>query len=217
MKFRLAPGLSLIVACCLALTACSSMPDAAHLALLQEAQAGSGSGQRAQPGERRRHAREFPAVLEAQYAGHRPVRRQRHRQRRRAPSGRDHLAGARRGARASGQRRADRDPGRRAQCAAGDHRRHAPIDLEFAPSVYTPKTAAIYISWGPMPAFAETAPVEAAPGFVSPTEVPKPATEQRPPSLRHRASRRSFSPRRRPAPDVHLQSELARASRPRRD
>jgi hypothetical protein len=33
-----------------------------------------------------------------------------------------------------------------------------PIDLTLAPSVYTPKTAAIYISWGPMPAFADTAP-----------------------------------------------------------
>ena len=56
----------------------------------------------------------------------------------------------------------------------------ANIDLELASSVYTPKTAAIYISWGPMPAFVETAPVEAAPGFVSPTEVPKPAAEPGP-------------------------------------
>lgn len=47
-----------------------------------------------------------------------------------------------------------------------------PIDLEFAPSVYTPKTAAIYISWGPMPAFVEAA-APAEPEFVSPTEVPK--------------------------------------------
>lgn len=52
----------------------------------------------------------------------------------------------------------------------------ANIDLELAPSVYTPKTAAIYISWGAQPVFAEAAPVEAAPAFVSPTEVPvKPA------------------------------------------
>jgi hypothetical protein len=50
------------------------------------------------------------------------------------------------------------------------------IDLEIGPSVYTPKTAAIYISWGPIPAFVETAPVEATPEFVSPTEVPKPAS-----------------------------------------
>jgi hypothetical protein len=54
------------------------------------------------------------------------------------------------------------------------------IDLAVVPSVYTPKTAAIYISWGPMPAFAEAAPVEAAPAFVSPTEVPKPASEAAP-------------------------------------
>ena len=56
-----------------------------------------------------------------------------------------------------------------------------PIDIEFAPSVYTPRTAAIYISWGPMPAFVETAPEPAqdAP-FVSPTEVPKTSTEAAP-------------------------------------
>jgi hypothetical protein len=52
-----------------------------------------------------------------------------------------------------------------------------PIDLEFAPSVYTPNTAAIYISWGPMPAFVETAPAPEEPVFVSPTEVPKSATK----------------------------------------
>jgi hypothetical protein len=53
-----------------------------------------------------------------------------------------------------------------------------PIDLEFAPSVYTPTTAAIYISWGSMPAFVESAPAEpAAPEFVSPTELPKNITE----------------------------------------
>lgn len=33
-----------------------------------------------------------------------------------------------------------------------------PIDLTLAPSVYTPKTAAIYISWGAMPVFAESTP-----------------------------------------------------------
>jgi hypothetical protein len=53
----------------------------------------------------------------------------------------------------------------------------APIDLELAPSVYTPRTAAIYISWGPMPAFVDTAPVDTAPAFVSPTEVPRSAAE----------------------------------------
>jgi|SRR6478735_10306836 len=55
----------------------------------------------------------------------------------------------------------------------------APIDLEFAPSVYTARTAAIYISWGPMAAAVEepSVPVSEPPAFVSPTEVPKPATE----------------------------------------
>jgi hypothetical protein len=52
----------------------------------------------------------------------------------------------------------------------------ASIDLELAPSVYTPRTAAIYISWGPQPVFVGTAPAEAPPAFISPTELPvKPA------------------------------------------
>ena len=57
-----------------------------------------------------------------------------------------------------------------------------PIDLEFAPSVYTPRTAAIYISWGPAPVFAEApaAPEQAEPAFVSPTELPKSSTEAAP-------------------------------------
>ncbi len=59
-----------------------------------------------------------------------------------------------------------------------------PIDLEFAPSVYTPNTAAIYISWGPMPVFVDTAPAPETPVFVSPTELPKPATETAPPPAR---------------------------------
>jgi hypothetical protein len=48
-----------------------------------------------------------------------------------------------------------------------------PIDLEFAPSVYRPTTAAVYINWGFMPQFAE-AVIESEPeaGFVSPTQVP---------------------------------------------
>jgi hypothetical protein len=54
------------------------------------------------------------------------------------------------------------------------------IDLEIGPSVYTPKTAAIYISWGSIPVFADAAPAEAAPTFVSPTEAPKPSSEAAP-------------------------------------
>jgi len=54
-----------------------------------------------------------------------------------------------------------------------------PIDLQLAPSVYTAKTAAIYISWGPMPVFAEAAPTP-EPGFVSPTVVPQ--TDPAPPA-----------------------------------
>ena len=56
----------------------------------------------------------------------------------------------------------------------------APIDLALATSVYTPKTAAIYISWGAQPVFAEAVPVEAAPAFVSPTEVPVKPVETTP-------------------------------------
>ena len=51
---------------------------------------------------------------------------------------------------------------------------------EIGPSVYTPTTAAIYISWGPTPVFAEAAPMETAPAFVSPTEAPKPASDAAP-------------------------------------
>jgi hypothetical protein len=62
-----------------------------------------------------------------------------------------------------------------------------PVDLEFAPSVYRPSTAAIYINWGSMPQFAE-AVVQPDAGFVSPTQVPAhaesaaPATETPAPS-----------------------------------
>jgi hypothetical protein len=62
--------------------------------------------------------------------------------------------------------------------AEGTH----PIDLQLAPSMYTPKTAAIYISWGPAPVFVEAAPAPEPPAFVSPTEVPKSATEAAQPS-----------------------------------
>jgi hypothetical protein len=55
-----------------------------------------------------------------------------------------------------------------------------PIDLELAPTVYTPQTAAIYISWGPMPVFAEAAAPEEAPAFVSPTQTPGATTEPTP-------------------------------------
>jgi hypothetical protein len=48
-----------------------------------------------------------------------------------------------------------------------------PVDIELAGSLYTPNTAAIYISWGTPPVFVEpTAPQIEAPAFVSPTEVP---------------------------------------------
>jgi hypothetical protein len=53
-----------------------------------------------------------------------------------------------------------------------------PIDITLAHSVYTPKTAAIYISWGTMPVFAE-APAAPTPehGFVSPQQLPPGVTE----------------------------------------
>jgi hypothetical protein len=46
------------------------------------------------------------------------------------------------------------------------------VDIELAPSIYTPATAAIYISWGPRLPAVETAPAREEPAFVSPTEVP---------------------------------------------
>jgi hypothetical protein len=49
-----------------------------------------------------------------------------------------------------------------------------PVDIELSSSLYTPKTAAIYIAWRPAPAIVESAPeTPAEPEFVSPTEVPK--------------------------------------------
>jgi hypothetical protein len=51
------------------------------------------------------------------------------------------------------------------------------VDVELAPSVYKPTTAAIYISWAPLQAAVETAPVIEEPQFVSPTEIPRPAEE----------------------------------------
>ena len=59
-----------------------------------------------------------------------------------------------------------------------------PIDLEFAPSVYRPRTAAIYISWGSMPVFADVPVEPATPGFISPMQVPAtaPAPEAPPPA-----------------------------------
>jgi len=49
------------------------------------------------------------------------------------------------------------------------------VDIELSPSVYTPHTAAIYIAWAPQPVIVETAPLPQTetPAFVSPTEVPE--------------------------------------------
>lgn len=54
-----------------------------------------------------------------------------------------------------------------------------PVDIELTTSLYTPRTAAIYISWGPVPVFVEAAPAAPEPEFVSPTEVPKSSEETR--------------------------------------
>lgn len=54
-----------------------------------------------------------------------------------------------------------------------------PVDIELSPSLYTPHTAAIYISWGPTPVFVESAPAPAPePAFVSPTQVPGDAPQE---------------------------------------
>lgn len=53
-----------------------------------------------------------------------------------------------------------------------------PVDIELSSSLYTPTTAAIYIAWRPAPVVVETAPeAPAEPEFVSPTEVPKTSAE----------------------------------------
>ena len=61
----------------------------------------------------------------------------------------------------------------------------APLDVEFAPSIYRPNTGTIYINWGPMPQFAEVV-LESKPAFVSPTQageqVPAAAGEPASPS-----------------------------------
>jgi hypothetical protein len=55
------------------------------------------------------------------------------------------------------------------------------VDIELSPSLYTPKTAAIYISWAPQLATVETAaPETPAPEFVSPTVVPTAPQEPAP-------------------------------------
>jgi hypothetical protein len=58
------------------------------------------------------------------------------------------------------------------------------VDIELPPSVYTPNTAAIYISWAPVPLLVEAAPVPetGTPEFVSPTEVPRSDAEQSDPA-----------------------------------
>jgi len=57
-----------------------------------------------------------------------------------------------------------------------------PIDLTLAHSVYTPKTAAIYISWGPMPVFAAAAP-SAAPDESAPAAPARPLPAKSVPRL----------------------------------
>ena len=53
-----------------------------------------------------------------------------------------------------------------------------PVDIELSPSLYTPKTAAIYIAWAPQQVAVDAAPAaEPEPAFVSPTEVPKASAE----------------------------------------
>jgi hypothetical protein len=51
------------------------------------------------------------------------------------------------------------------------------VDIELSASLYTPKTAAIYISWAPQVAALESAPEAPAPEFVSPTVVPTAPSE----------------------------------------
>ncbi|HTU64570.1 MAG TPA: hypothetical protein VMF52_01360 [Steroidobacteraceae bacterium] len=57
-----------------------------------------------------------------------------------------------------------------------------PVDITLGTSVYTPKTAAIYLTWGPMPVFAEVAAPTPEPGYVSPQTLPPGAPAEATPS-----------------------------------
>ena len=180
MKFRLAPGLSLAVACCLALSACSSFrmpdlwppfhrepkpgPEAVHELNLVNADGTSANFP--QYWKRNTLVIDLSAIGAAgNFAAQLPE---------------GTTWPVRVGVRVR--------PGSVGQIEILGEERNIlpvaaegtlPIDLEFAPSVYAARTAAIYISWGPMAAAVEepSVPASEAPAFVSPTEVPKPSTE----------------------------------------
>jgi len=181
VKFRVAPGPSLIIACCLALTACSSyqmqmgwppisrkpkpVPEAVHEVNLLNSDG--------TPANFPQYWKRNALVIDLS-----------------GVSGAGNLAVRLPEETTWPVRMAVRvRPGSVGQVEfQGEERSVLPVssegtsnlDLEIGPSLYTPKTAAIYIAWGATPVFAEAAPAESAPTFVSPTEVPKPASETSP-------------------------------------
>ena len=124
MKFRLASGLSLIVACSLVPPACSSIrmphvwpfykkPKPAPEAVLELNLVNADGSAASFPQYWKRNT----LVIDLSGAGGAGSVRG-------PPSRRNHLAGAAGRTGASGQRRTDRNPGRRTQRAAGQQRRH---------------------------------------------------------------------------------------------
>ena len=183
VKFRLVP-LAAMVVCSLALDGLRSMHMPNIWPFHKKPKPGPRGGQRAEPGQCRRLGRDLPAILETQHARHRPLGRRAARAAspracRRKPPGR--CASRCVCVRAASSRSKSR--ARSAMSSPVAPEGTQPIDLEFAPSVYRPTTAAIYISWGSMPVFAEVPVAPESPGFVSPTEVPKTvsAARARPP------------------------------------
>ena len=150
MKFRLAPGLALAVACCLALTACSSykvqmgwppiykkpapVPEAVNELNLVNADG--------TPANFPQYWKRNTLVIDLSAIGAAGNFAARFRK---APPGRCASAFGCAPA-ASGK---SRSWARSAMSCRWPPKGLLPIDLEFAPSVYTPRTAAIYISWGP--------------------------------------------------------------------
>ena len=223
MKFRLAPGLALTVACCLALTACSSIrcrrsgafykkpkpvPEAVNELNLVNADGSPANfpqywkrntlvidlSRRAAAG-RRLSRRAFPEETTW------PVR-----------------VG---GPGASGQRRADRNPGRGAQRPAGEHRRHgAHRPRVRAQRLHAEDRGYLHflgadagIRGRRRAGVGSRARVRVTDGSAE-ARAPKRRAGQR---QRHHRRQPRLSLRRRPAPDVHVQGSWNGVQLPRPD
>ena len=211
VKFRLAPGLSLIVACCLALTACSSMQMPMSGRFYKKPSRlpkRSTSSTWSMPTARPRISRSTGSAIRWSStcrASAAPAMSRR--ACRKKPPGRCGSAVRVR----PGSVGADRDPGRGAQCPAGRRTKaRSPSTSNSRPASTRRRPRLSTFPGGRCRQFVEepAVPASEAPAFVSPTEVPKPSTEvPRRQRQRHHHTRRSapLSLRRHPAPDVTLQ------------